>query len=161
MTGCRATRRLSRAAEGERDVTGSGRVWGTPQRSGQPQRGAGGTGAGCLPQRSCALSPPQQLPGLLELLLLGQQPGPQQVSELAEPAAQESNTHPTPLPLPQANCWSLTSDSCSQSGQGTPLAVSPYPAPSPPHPSRTHSSDVWGVRCRSPSQRLPSAHRCL
>ncbi|CAI9178135.1 unnamed protein product [Rangifer tarandus platyrhynchus] len=88
-------------------------------------------GAGRLPRRSRALSPPPPPPLLLEpLSLLEQLPGPQHVSERAEPAAPAPSTHPTRLPLPRANPRGLASGSCSQSGRRhAPLWFPPTPTP--------------------------------
>lgn len=102
-------------------------------------------GAGRLPRRSCALSPPPPPPPpLLEPLpLLEQPPGPQHVSERAEPAAQAPNTHPTPLPLPQANLRSLASDAGSQSGQRH-APRCPPPSPPPQLPAASSHPQLGG-----------------
>ncbi|XP_047681376.1 vegetative cell wall protein gp1-like [Prionailurus viverrinus] len=123
-------------------------------------------GAGRLPRRSRALSPPPPPPLLLEPLpLLEQPPGPQHVSERAEPAAPAPSTHPTPLPLPQANPRDLASGSCSQSGQRhAPILFPPptprtLPPPAPPsHRPFCCSGESGG---RSPHERRPRPRRFL
>lgn len=121
-------------------------------RSRQLRCGVGGMGPGHLPCQSCTQSlPPLPPPLLLEpLLLLEQPPGPQHVSEHAEPAAQAPNTHP-----PHSHSLKPTSRALSQTpaanlGKDMPLPVSSYPTPQLP-------TVLWEVCCRSPSQCLPGA----
>lgn len=119
-------------------------------------------GAGRLPRRSRALSPPPPPPPLLEPLPLPEQPpGPQHVSERAEPAAQAPSIHPTPLPLPQANPRGLASGSRSQSGQRHAPNWFPHLSNNSRTPLPPAVQLLWGVWGRSPGERLSGAPGCL